>query len=272
MAGDSVAAAATPDSEFTETQIKDAQLLMDELPRIETALKTFLSLKIAQSLSTPAASASPSGTTASSSGYDSGVNPPPALLALDSASLQGCARAFLKTLNSLELPPVTAWGQQKPQGEKESAMEFMTRLAEYKVAYALWSRCHGAGHKPAKLLGKTFLRRVYAVLVEQLFEGGAGPAVARVEESQLRHFVDSFGATLLADDGADTASDAALVWASNVNAAVNARQQARQEAAADRAKRATTNEDFSAELRAALGCGPAANMSESSVQIEELAE
>merc|ERR1712232_785932 len=116
-------------------------------------------------------------------------------IAMDCAGLQWCARALLKTLNSLELPSAPEWGRLHPQAEAEGGMEFMARLAEYKVTQAVWCRCRATGQKPAKMLGKTALHRVYAFVVEQLFAGG-GLAVARVEESQLRHFVDSFGATL----------------------------------------------------------------------------
>ena len=62
------------------------------MPRIESALKNYLSLKMAQSLAPPFESPAPEA--------DSEMQPVAA--PMDATGLQGCARALLKTLNALE--------------------------------------------------------------------------------------------------------------------------------------------------------------------------
>lgn len=257
MAGDRSQAASqvTEEREFTDTQVEDAKRLMDEMPRIESALKNYLSLKMAEIMS-PANDADTEAPSASSSASPA-----------NAAVLQGCARVVLKTTNGLELHPPTVWSQMHPQGESESGVDYMARIAAYKVLQALWDRCRSADQKPAKLLGRTTMRQVYPEVTQKIFDDlSASAAAAKATEEQLRQFVDGFGATLAEDP--DECSDANIVWAPNMAAALKVRHEKRKEEAAERVKRATTAEDFSEQLRAAVaGVAPAQS---SSVQIEEV--
>lgn len=256
MAGDRSQPASTADREFTDIQVVEAQRLMDEMPRIESALKNFLSLKMAEIMA-PGSDADTEAPASSSSSAS------PATAAV----LQGCARIVLRTTNALELHPAPVWSQMHPQGEAENGVDFMERIAAYKVVQALWDRCRNAGQKPAKLLGRTALRQVYPEVVAKIVDDlNASAAAAKATEEQLRQFVDGFGKTLAEDP--DECSDASIVWAPDMTAALKVRQERRKEEAAERVQRATTAEDFSEQLRAAVaGASPAES---SSVQIEEV--
>mmetsp|Transcript_31963 Transcript_31963/g.56451 ORF Transcript_31963/g.56451 Transcript_31963/m.56451 type:complete len:261 (+) Transcript_31963:73-855(+) len=251
---------AVPEQEFTEAQLADASLLMEEMPRIEAALKSYLSMRMAEGLTT--GSEADKGTSGAKSA------------AASAAALQGCARVVLKTLNALDLPPAPQWGLRHPQGEEESAVEYMTRLGKYKVVQALWSRCRAADQKPAKLLGRSSMQIAFPEVSAQILADLPGCAAsARATEEQLREFITGFAATLVDDSSAmatdDGPSDAELVWSTNMAASLAARQEARKSQAAERVQRATTADDFSSQLRAALG-GEAQPAETPGVQIEEV--
>jgi len=229
-----------------EAQVADAQRLMDEVPRIEAGLKTFLSLAMAKGLVDSAAGGAADGS-----------------LRASASTLQGCARALLKALNTLDLPPSPQWALTHPQGDQESGMDFMTRLSSYKVVQILWARVRASGNKPASFLGRSSLRWAFPEVEEKLLGDPASPAAAGANIEEFRAFILGFGATLAQD-----AADSDLVWAANTTTAVAARQAARQADAADRVQRATTEEVFAAEMRAALSADDSGRVS--SVQVEEM--
>lgn len=251
---------ALPEPEFTEAQLADAGRLMEEMPRIEAALKNYLSMKMAEGLTT--GSEADKGTSGAKS------------VAASATALQGCARVVLKSLNALDLPPAPQWGLRHSQGEEESAVAYMTRLGQYKVVQALWSRCRAADQKPAKLLGRSSLQFAFPEVSTQILADLAACASsARATEEQLREFITGFASTLIDDSSAmatdDGPSDTELVWATNMAAALAARQEARKSQAAERVQRATTADEFSMQLRAALG-GEAQAADTPGVQIEEV--
>lgn len=240
---------------FTEKQIEQAQNLMDEVPRIEAALKNYLSLKLAEGLV-------PKGV-----GDDNVQAASPS--ASISIALQGCARVLLKAINAFELLPPPAWSQRHPQLEEEGGFEFMARIGNYKVVHALWSRCQGAGQKPAKLLGRTTLQVVYPEVVEHLLEGeniSSLAEAARATEEQLQQFIQGFGDTM-SDAGS---ADVDLVWAANMKDAVSARQQIRQADADERVKRAASNNDIIEQIRAQMMMMPEEQQISTGPHIEEI--
>jgi hypothetical protein len=240
--------------EFTEAQVEESGRLMQEMPRIEGALKNYLSLKLAEGLALPdEAGAEASGTPSATS----------------SAALQGCARVLLKTLNALELPPAPEWSQRYPQGEEERGMDFVARIGDYKVVQALWSKCLAAGQKPAKMLGKSSLRFVLPEVISQvLADASSSAAAAKATEEELRSFLTGFDSALSAD-AADPSSDAAIVWCEDLRTALAARQAARKAEAEERLARQKTADGYADELRATLTGQVPPN---SSVQIEEVEE
>lgn len=240
--------------EFTAEQIDYADRLMNEVPRIEDALKTFLSKRMAESLTQDGAPGE--------SGAAASARP-------DAAALQGCARVVLKTINGMELSSAEKWSQRHPQREDESGMSFMTRIGSYKVVHTLWARCRHAGQKPAKLLGRSALQQAYPeVMLLLLGDLTASAMAARATEEQLHEFVEGFAACLV-----DEGEDVDLVWSTNFKAALAARQDTRKAEAAERVQRAADNEAQLAELRASLSPDVAPSLediSSSTVQVEEL--
>lgn len=227
---------------FTDDQVERAEVLMEEVPRIEAALKNFLSLKMAEGLAPPAGEATASRA--------------PASAASQAASLQGYARALLRELNALDLPSSPEWSQQHPQGATESGFDFIARIGDYKVVQVLWQRCKDAGQKPAKLLGRSALRLAFPEVKQRLLADPAAAVAAAgagASEEQLRLFVDAFGDAISAEPGDEVAE---LVWATNLQAALAERQRARKAEAEERLKRAATNEGFASDLRSVLTGSP----------------
>lgn len=228
---------------LSEAQVNLAKQLQEEMPRIDAALKNFLSLRMAEGLT---------------AGDAAGA----------AAPLRGCARVLLRALNAADLPEATEWGRRHPQGEEERGMDYMARIGEYRVVQVLWAQCRTAGQKPAALLGRSALRFAYPEITAQLL--GDAPATATaagVTEEELRDFVDAFGRSLAEEDATEQ-SDADIIWAKDMKAALGVRQMARKKEAEERLQRASTAEDFAEQLRTALGSqGP---QQESSVQVEEL--
>jgi len=248
--------------EFTEAQVEESGRLMEEMPRIEAALKNFLSLKMAEGLApTP-----PGGEEAMGD-----QDPAPAGPACSAAALQGCARVLLKTLNALQLPPAPEWSQRNPQGAEESGLDFITRIGAYKVVQVLWTKCLNNGQKPAKMLGKTALRYVLPEVSSiVLADAASSAAAAKATEEELRSFFASFEAALAAD-ASDLVSEAAIVWCADLRIALAARQEARKTAAQERIDRQKSADTFTDELKASLS-GQVPPNETSSVQIEELEE
>lgn len=247
--------------EFTEAQVEESGRLMEEMPRIEAALKNYLSLKMAEGLVLDEQSDDAKGQVAAS------ISP---------AALQGCARVLLKTLNSIQLPTAPEWSQRHPQGKEEPAMDFLSRVGSYKVVRVLWEKCKDPqagkpGVKPAKMLGKSALKFVLPEVTSKLLaDAQASAADAKAGELEFRSFISGFEATLNAD-AADPVSEAALVWCVDMKAALAARQQARQADAEERVARQKSAETFTDEMRATLS-GHVPPNSSSGVHIEEVEE
>eukprot|EP00746_Dinoflagellata_sp_MGD_P167964 gnl/MRDRNA2_/MRDRNA2_98999_c0_seq1.p1 gnl/MRDRNA2_/MRDRNA2_98999_c0~~gnl/MRDRNA2_/MRDRNA2_98999_c0_seq1.p1 ORF type:complete len:252 (+),score=68.07 gnl/MRDRNA2_/MRDRNA2_98999_c0_seq1:56-811(+) len=228
---------------FTESQIALADTLMREEPRIEAALKNYLSMKMAERLTSGDGSAA-----ASAAGSATGA-------ALDAAKLQGCARVILRTVNNVELPAVTEWGSKHPQLESEDGLKYMTRLGEYKVVQALWTKTKVSQQKPAKLLGRTALRYVMPEVSDSILADSAASAkTAGVPEADLEAFLTGFELTIdpKVENEEDCPNESELVWTTNQAAVMRERQQKREKEAAERIERAVSQEEYMQGLRNAM--------------------
>lgn len=265
MAGDVGTLAAPQGDEFTAQQLQDIQLLMQEMPRIDAALKTYLSLRIAE------AQIDVAGT------------------AQNATTLQGAARVLVRTLNALEPPPALEWGRQHPQLEAEGGLEFMQRVGQYKVVQVLWSQCRSKGQKPSQLLGRSALQVMLPQILDQVYANVAqSTTTARATEEQLRDFIDGFVAattasTTPAERAADVpgtpgSPDPELVWAVDYRATIAARQVARKTEAKERVERQSSAGALVEEMKHVLSSDTAGGMcltgdtagASSSVKIEEV--
>mmetsp|Transcript_7832 Transcript_7832/g.17198 ORF Transcript_7832/g.17198 Transcript_7832/m.17198 type:complete len:311 (+) Transcript_7832:10-942(+) len=223
------------------------QELLDENPKVDVALKNFLSLRLAQSL-VGQGDAAAGSTASSAAGPASSLQSPLGL------ALRGCARVFLKTFNSaLPSPEVVGESESSPSsGSDDPCRRADFDIAAYKVAQMVWEKLLKAGHKPAQCLGRSSLLYTFPAIAVQLMgdQGklAASAKSANVSEPQFQSFLAEFGATISnLEDDAST-----LTWTSSIHNEVAQRHDARKEEADARAKRATSNEAFSEELRAAL--------------------
>jgi hypothetical protein len=246
--------------EFTDAQVEECGRLMQELPSIESAIKNYLSMRLAEGLS-PSIDADMDGAAAATATSSASM----------ATSLQGCARVILIACNALELPAAPEWSHRHPQGEDESGMDFIARIGSYKVVQHLLTKARSAGQKPAKMLGKSALRFVLPAISSQLLENIASSATsAKASESDFQSFLAGFEAAL-AGDASDPASVSAIVWCVDMRSAVAERQKLRKAEAEERVARQKSAETFSAELRETLA-GHVPPNSTSSVQIEEVAQ
>lgn len=249
-----------PEREFTALQIELADTLMKEEPRIEAALKNYLSLKMAERLT---------------SSDDTAQASRPSTPGQAAAAIQGCARIVLRTLNGLDLPVVAIWGKKNPQGESEPALKYMEKLGEYKVVQALWAKAKASQGKPAKLLGRTALRYAMPEASELIRADFAASAKsANVSEAELESFLSGFTATIdpqvVENTEEDGPNESELVWTTNQAALLAQRQQKRKEEAAEREKRAVSQEQYMQDLRNAMA--PANSAAPSGPRIEEVTE
>lgn len=257
---------------FTAEQIALADTLMKEEPRIEAALKNYLSLKMAERLTSSDAAAGAE----TQGGYKerkAGASTP-GNAAADAAKIQGCARVVLRTLNNLELPVVTKWGSKHPQGESEDGLKYMARLGKYKVVQELWMRAKAQQQKPAKLLGRTALQYAMPEASELILADSAASAKsAGVAEAELHAFLSGFEATMelqVENPEAEGPSESELVWTTNQAALLRERQQKRNSEAAGRRERAVNQEQYMQDLRNAMA--PANSTTASGPRIEEITE
>jgi len=108
----------------------EVALLVEELPKLDAAMKNIIALLSGKSTLTNEA--------------------------IPALELLSCARVVLKALNAHELVDVVEWGAKHPQGE-QTAMDRITQLTCYKVVRALRIKAQGMGGKPSKLFGKSFI-------------------------------------------------------------------------------------------------------------------
>eukprot|EP00931_Biecheleriopsis_adriatica_P065396 TRINITY_DN39924_c0_g1_i1.p1 TRINITY_DN39924_c0_g1~~TRINITY_DN39924_c0_g1_i1.p1 ORF type:complete len:267 (-),score=83.49 TRINITY_DN39924_c0_g1_i1:94-849(-) len=239
-----------PGDDLPAAQVADVQRLMEELPRIDAALKNFLSLRMAQGFM-PAEEGQPAASPA-----------------VNGLALQGCARVLLKTLNAHDALSAQQWGQQHPQGPDERGLDYMARLSNYKVAQSLWARSQQAGEKPSKMLGRSALQVMLPEVTKKILADVETCAKsAGTSKEQLENFLADFAAVTAetADMDLQTAADSELVWAKDMRRTLADRQQLRQQDADARKNREASATQTVAEMRAALS-----SQEGSSVQIEEV--
>ena len=109
----------------------EVSILVNELPKLDSAMKNMVALLSAKSILT----------------NDS----------IPALELLNCARVILKCLNEHHMIDVVEWGSLYPQGPTQTAMERIAQLTQYKVARALRSKAQQMGGKPSKLFGKSFI-------------------------------------------------------------------------------------------------------------------
>ena len=161
-----------------------AKSLTSEQPKIDSAIKSFMSLCAARSLS-----GSDPNITRSTSLHDAivgteqnelnmktgrakkcffskGKNPQQAALL--------CARSLLKAINSFVIPPssssAAAAAPEEKSSDKQSSEDDEDKKFEFEVVRIVWNGLVKNGQKPAKILGQTSLSHVFPLIKESCFQ------------------------------------------------------------------------------------------------------
>ena len=222
-----------------------AESLTRDVPTIESAVKSFLSLVAARSLvasqtdttSAATASSEESISFAATGGAATNVSAskcvfPIVRSASDSnlAALR-CARALLETINSLVLPEdadCIGEYEMKEGGDKVTTSESNAARLERKVTVMVWNGLVSSpDYKPSKILGRKALLHVYPYVLRRVRQSSDGKRCEEtvsstsvlpvgVDPSYSTSFFEEFGTLLFAQlvgSGAENIDDdAALLW------------------------------------------------------------
>eukprot|EP00054_Salpingoeca_dolichothecata_P037778 m.11878 g.11878 ORF g.11878 m.11878 type:complete len:220 (-) comp7868_c0_seq2:51-710(-) len=111
--------------------------------------------------------------------------PPPCL-----PDLRTMAKIILKSINQkLELTPPLDFFAAHPQQQDTAGLEHMQHIAAYKKFHGTFTLLKHKGQKPAKFLGRTFLKWVWPEFVLALDTFSS--ELAQVEETMTSTFVSS---------------------------------------------------------------------------------
>eukprot|EP00940_MAST-03C_sp_MAST-3C-sp2_P002120 g2120.t1 len=177
----------------------------EELPKIDDALKNFVTIVIAQlSVSTE------SDAERREDARAKGLRP------RSPAAVIQCARAFSLTLNESihDFPAPLEFETANPQGDM-SALDRIAQISEYKLIYVLSKKISQAtttGAKATKLFGKSFLRFLLLSMPSLNFEGRLYRRAADQDmKRQLQWMYQTFrSCTLDSEKGGGTRAPSAL--------------------------------------------------------------
>lgn len=111
------------------------------------------------------ASSAAAASSTSSDENSSTIQVKAATLGVDRAALLLFARSVLQAVTAFEMPDAQQWGALHPQTEDELAMDRLDDLSVCKVIHRLWSHVRAANAKATNLLGRSFLRFIWADMV-----------------------------------------------------------------------------------------------------------
>ena len=166
------------EEEIDAAQAAQAEGLMQEEPKISEAAKNLFTVRLAEGFA-------------------------------DATALHACSKVVLQAITAHEMLPVPQWGLAHPQREQQSAAARIDQLGEYKVRYTVWRMAKTSGARPTKMLGRSWLRSVWAdieptVLTsernasmdsqhgEGLFEEYVGRFRSELEEDSSMFWVSDF--------------------------------------------------------------------------------
>eukprot|EP00568_Trieres_chinensis_P004608 CAMPEP_0183309380 /NCGR_PEP_ID=MMETSP0160_2-20130417/25219_1 /TAXON_ID=2839 ORGANISM="Odontella Sinensis, Strain Grunow 1884" /NCGR_SAMPLE_ID=MMETSP0160_2 /ASSEMBLY_ACC=CAM_ASM_000250 /LENGTH=313 /DNA_ID=CAMNT_0025473403 /DNA_START=56 /DNA_END=997 /DNA_ORIENTATION=+ len=270
-----------------------AESLTRDVPTIDSAVKSYISLVVARSMTLSqtdqsTAAAHPASVVPATEGGEGAVgaakneNIPSSApkCVLSNLDALRCARALIRAVNSLVIPddkgerriPTTV------DGKKDEP-----ELIEGQVVRIVWNGIVAKGHKPTKLLGRRALRYAYPhiIRVNEEVSGKTGVAFCGVLPRDVDlgvslSFFEEFGALLMAPrpqrGEEDKDNDSALLWEADRGAAELRRRRGRR---AMRGEDAVKSSKDGAKQLSALVAGHCAEPSlsgASSVVIEEIHE
>ncbi len=216
------------DSVAEKDMLEKAGFLLNEMPKIDTAVKNLLATKIGQHRTKEPSVKEMFGDKAKVLGENgnwvSATDKQDEQVPLDPMEIQKIGGALLRTINQHELEDPISWATSNPQGNEQGGMERIEEISRYKVVYIVWNKTRQQRSNNDKSKGKITLTLGRSVL-ELVF-----PQIeARVVSESVRitkrttEEVKSFLSELLSKDH----QDVDLIWATNYQEALLKRSQER---------------------------------------------
>ena len=164
----------------------------------------------------------------------------------DATALHACSKVVLQAITAHEMLPVPQWGLAHPQGEQQSAAARIDQLGEYKVRYTVWRMAKTSGARPTKMLGRSWLRSVWAEIEPTVLTSERKSSMdTQHGEGLFEEYVGRFRSEL--------EEDSSIFWVSDFDQVLRAKAAERQARAADRLKAQEEAEKaLAAELKAGL--------------------
>mmetsp|Transcript_32571 Transcript_32571/g.48559 ORF Transcript_32571/g.48559 Transcript_32571/m.48559 type:complete len:300 (-) Transcript_32571:758-1657(-) len=280
------ARAAATASKISQSALNPAEILAQSLtsdqPKIDSAVKSYMSLCAARSLTTTETDISSTDTSPSSCCYFSSSSDP------RMASLK-CARSLLKAINSLTIPPDE---EEKDDSKKEEEVENDVTKLERNVVRIVWNGLVKNGNKPSKILGKRSLSYAYPYILKLVTAAASSTDDTQdskvsahthadvlpvdVERNESILFFREFGNLLPEqhqqppNSDSDKDNDSALLWDIDGGKAELARRRDRR---VKRGKAAVTTDAQRETLKQQVtNCFQHSNTDASTVTIEEITE
>ena len=169
----------------------------------------------------------------------------------DATALHACSKVVLQGISAHEMLEVPQWGLAHPQGEQQSGAARIEQLGEYKVHYTGWKMAKAGGARPTRMLGRSWLRTVWADIEASVLTRKA-EMDGQHGEGLFEEYVARFRSEL--------EDDSSMFWVADFDRVLRAKAAERHARAADRLKAQEEAEQaLAAELRAGLtadGDGP----------------
>jgi len=201
------------------------QSLAQDRPTIDSAIKSYISMICARSLT--ASSTDASGTVM-------GIIPVHNAPASNAAALE-FARILLKAVNSYRFPVHETVEADVWKSKPGLTPAKLQDLLELSVTARLWNGLAESQQKPSRFLGQRALRRIFRRLALRDEMSGDEQMAWLEEFEHLLYFEASQGPSPL-----DTDDNAALIWSKDGGAAELAKRRQRRKAAAEARGTATT--------------------------------
>lgn len=203
------------EDECDAAQAAQAEALMTEEPKISEAAKNIFTVLLAEGFA-------------------------------DATALHACSKVVLQAITAHEMLQVPQWGLAHPQGEQQTATARIEQLGEYKVRYTVWSMAKSSGARPTKMLGRSWLRSVWADIEPGVLTRTRQSEMdAQHGEGLFKEYVMRFRSEL--------EDDSSMFWVPDFDRVLRAKAAERQARAADRLKSQEEAEKaLAAEAKAAL--------------------
>jgi hypothetical protein len=154
-------------------------LLQNESPKIDMAMKNFISMLIGQSL------------TLSDIDMSTGM-----MISFTASQALACAKLVLKAIQSYELLDYLAYASAYPQAEQQTGLDRLDELRKYKALRFLRDRVITSKQSVNKFFGKSYFlwSKQWSSIVSSPMEVPLG-----VSDEQLRYFLSGFEQSLQDD-------------------------------------------------------------------------